>query len=129
MIPRARKNFLLRFWRKYLLRLPAVYYRGELQVIIKLMERRPADLMHIYFGHTGVHLLPFIKEWEQPCVVSFHGMDIQPRPEQSGYDEQMRDLLQTAAAGAGPLPFADAAVAGDGMPAGETSAESDRNPA
>ncbi len=76
-------------------RLPPVYYRGELQVLIKLLQRRPADLMHIYFGHTGVHLLPFIQEWDKPCVVSFHGMDIQPRPEQPGYDEQMRTMLQT----------------------------------
>ncbi len=94
-IPRARKNFLKRFWLKYIRRLPPVYYRGELQVIIKLLQRRPVDLMHIYFGHTGVHLLPFIKEWKQPCLVSFHGMDIQPRPDQEGYDEQMRDLLGT----------------------------------
>ena len=96
LIPRARKNFVKRFWLKYVQRVPAVYYRGELQEVIKLMERRPADLMHIYFGHTGVHLLPFIKEWDKPCVVSFHGMDIQPRPDQPGYDEQMRELLQTA---------------------------------
>ena len=96
LIPRARKNFVKRFWLKYVQRVPAVYYRGELQEVIKLMGRRPADLMHIYFGHTGVHLLPFIKEWAKPCIVSFHGMDIQPRPDQPGYDEQMGELLQTA---------------------------------
>ena len=66
------------------MRRPPVYYRGELQVLIQLLKRRPADLMHVYFGHTGVHLLPFIQEWTRPCVVSFHGMDIQPRPEQEG---------------------------------------------
>ena len=75
VIPRARKNFVKRFWLKYVARKPPVYYRGELQVILKLLRRRPADLMHIYFGHTGVHLLPFIEEWDRPCVVSFHGMD------------------------------------------------------
>jgi colanic acid/amylovoran biosynthesis glycosyltransferase len=95
LIPRARKNFLKRFYLKYVRRLPPVYYRGELQVLIKLLARRPADLMHVYFGHTGVHLLPFIKEWQQSCVVSFHGMDIQGRPEQEGYDAQMQELLQT----------------------------------
>jgi colanic acid/amylovoran biosynthesis glycosyltransferase len=95
MIPRARKNFIKRFWLKYIMRKPPVYYRGELQVLIKMLRRRPADLMHVYFGHTGVHLLPFIQEWKHPSVVSFHGMDIQPRPEQDGYDEQMRELLQT----------------------------------
>jgi len=94
-IPRARKNFIKRFWLKYVMQKPPVYYRGELQVLIKMLKRRPANLMHAYFGHTGVHLLPFIKEWECPCVVSFHGMDIQPRPEQEGYDDQMRELLKT----------------------------------
>ena len=93
-IPRARKNFLKRFWLKYLMRRPPVYYRGELQVLIKILRRRPADLMHIYFGHTGVHLLPFIEEWPHPCVVSFHGMDVQPRPHQEGFDAQMRSLLR-----------------------------------
>ncbi|MGB8168939.1 MAG: glycosyltransferase [Chthoniobacteraceae bacterium] len=95
VIPRARKNFVKRFWLKYLMRKPAVYYRGELQVLIKLLRRRPADLMHVYFGHTGVHLLPFIQEWARPTVVSFHGMDIQSRPQQEGYDDQMRALLRT----------------------------------
>ncbi len=93
-LPRARKNFAKRFWLKYVRRLPPVHYRGELQVVIKALERRPADLMHVYFGHTGVHLLPFIKEWNRPTVVSFHGMDIQPRPQQPGYDEMMRELLR-----------------------------------
>jgi colanic acid/amylovoran biosynthesis glycosyltransferase len=66
LIPRARKNFIKRFWLKYVRQLPPVYYRGELQVLIKLLKRRPANLMHAYFGHTGVHLLPFIKEWDCP---------------------------------------------------------------
>ncbi len=95
LLPRARKNFLKRFYLKYIAGKPPVYYRGELQVIIKVLERRPADLMHVYFGHTGVHLLPFIQEWSKPAVVSFHGMDIQPRPQQEGYDDQMRTLLHT----------------------------------
>jgi colanic acid/amylovoran biosynthesis glycosyltransferase len=95
LIPRARKNFLKRFWLKYVLQRPPVYYRGELQMLIKLLARRPADLMHIYFGHTAVHLLPFIEEWPKPCLVSFHGMDIQPRPHQEGYDAQMQEMLCT----------------------------------
>lgn len=95
LIPRARKNFLKRFWLKYVMRKPPVYYRGELQVLLKLLRRRPADVMHVYFGHTGVHLLPFIEEWPQPCVVSFHGMDIQGRPQQEGYDDAMRRMLRT----------------------------------
>jgi colanic acid/amylovoran biosynthesis glycosyltransferase len=94
-IPRAKKNFVARFWLKYVRRLPPVYYRGELQEVLKVLHRRPADLLHVYFGHTGVHLLPLISEWDRPSVVSFHGMDIQPRPDQHGYDTQMQQLLQS----------------------------------
>jgi len=95
IIPRARKNFIKRFFLKHIRRLPPVYYRGELQVLVKIFKRRPADLMHVYFGHTGVHLLPFIQEWDKPCVVSFHGADVMPRLEQADYDSQLRELLQT----------------------------------
>ena len=97
LIPRARKNFIKRFWLKYVMRRAPVYYRGELQVLIKTLRRRPADMMHIYFGHTGVHLLPFIQEWEKPCIVSFHGMDIQTRPQQEGYDTAMQEMLEAVA--------------------------------
>ena len=31
LIPRARKNFVKRFWLKYVMRKAPVYYRGELQ--------------------------------------------------------------------------------------------------
>jgi len=110
LIPRARKNFLKRFYLKYVRRLPPVYYRGELQVLIKMLKRRPVDLMHVYFGHTGVHLLPFIHEWGKPCVVSFHGMDIQPRPQQEGFDAQMQELLQTV-----PLVLARSRSLMDGL--------------
>ena len=95
VLPPPRKNFVKRFWLKYIAGKPPLSYRGELQVLLQLLGRRPADLMHIYFGHTAVHLLPFIQEWKQPCVVSFHGMDIQARPQQTGYDEQMRAMLRT----------------------------------
>lgn len=110
LIPRARKNFIKRFYLKYIRQLPPVYYRGELQVLIKMLKRRPADVMHAYFGHTGVHLLPFILEWNKPCLVSFHGMDIQKRPQQEGYDEQMQELLRTV-----PLVLARSKSLMDGL--------------
>ena len=88
--------FLPRYYLKWVRKMPPLCYRGEWQQLMRLFQRRPADLMHIYFGHTGVHLLPLIQSWPAPCVVSFHGMDIQPRPRMRGYDTSMRELLQTA---------------------------------
>ena len=96
MVPRKpRKNFIRRFWLKHVRKLPALYYRGELQGLMKIFRRREADLMHIYFGHTGVHLLPFIQGWKKPCVVSFHGADVMPREHQPEYEAQLRELLKT----------------------------------
>jgi colanic acid/amylovoran biosynthesis glycosyltransferase len=95
LVGRPTKNFLRRFYLKYIRRAEAVVYRGEFQVLDNILRRRGAQLMHIYFGHTGVHLLPFIKAWDKPCLVSFHGADITVREHQPGYAAQLRELLQT----------------------------------
>ena len=95
MVPRKpRKNFIRRFYLKHVRHLPPLYYRGEMQGLMKIFRRRHADLMHVYFGHTGVHLLPFIKGWGKPSVVSFHGADVMPREHQPQYEGQLRELLQ-----------------------------------
>ncbi len=96
LAPAVRSNFVRRFWLKYVRREPPIVYRGEYGVLNRLLQRRHADLMHVYFGHTGVHLLPFIQRWPRPVVVSFHGMDVQPRHDQPGYLERLRELLQAA---------------------------------
>ncbi|MEA3188684.1 MAG: colanic acid/amylovoran biosynthesis glycosyltransferase [Chthoniobacter sp.] len=97
MMPRKpRKNFIRRFWLKHVRKRPALYYRGEFQGMMRIFRRRHADLMHIYFGHTGVHLLPFIKGWEKPCLVSFHGADVMLRPHQPEYEANLRELLQVS---------------------------------
>ena len=95
MAPDVRSNFVRRFWLKYVRHEPPIVYRGEYGVLNRLLSRRNADLMHVYFGHTGVHLLPFIKRWPKPVVVSFHGMDIMPREDKPGYLDNLKDLLKT----------------------------------
>ena len=79
---------------KYLARAPALMYRGEFEVIRRVLLRRDPDLMHVYFGNTGVHLLPLIERWDRPCVVSFHGMDVQRRETERGYEANLRKLLR-----------------------------------
>ncbi len=96
LAPGVRSNFVRRFWLKYIRKEPPIVYRGEYGVLNRLLTRRKADLMHVYFGHTGVHLLPFIKRWPKPVVVSFHGMDVQPREDKPGYLDRLKELLQVA---------------------------------
>ena len=95
VLPRPRINFLLRFQRKYLKRMEPVFYRGEYDQLEGVLSRRDAQLLHVYFGHTGVHLLPFMRHWSKPALVSFHGMDIMLRNEEPGYNDRMRNLLKT----------------------------------
>jgi colanic acid/amylovoran biosynthesis glycosyltransferase len=90
----ARQGLLQRGYLKYLQRKPALIYRGEYEASRKILLRRDPALMHIYFGNTGVHLLPLIRRWDRPCIVSFHGMDVQSRPKEKGYEQRLRELLQ-----------------------------------
>ncbi len=54
----------------------------------------PARQGLIRRGYLGVHLLPLIRRWDRPCLVSFHGMDVQNRPKEKGYELRLRELLQ-----------------------------------
>jgi colanic acid/amylovoran biosynthesis glycosyltransferase len=94
IIPRQRMNLLRHGWLKFVKRRPPVVYRGEYQVMASLLARRGAELMHIYFGHTGVHLLPFIKEWDKPCVVSFHGADVALKEDIANYPAKLFQLFE-----------------------------------
>jgi len=93
VIPKRRTNLLVHGWLKFVERRPPIVYRGEYQTLDSLLERHGADLMHIYFGHTGVHLLPFIKQWDKPCVVSFHGADVAHKQEIKDYPAKLRRLF------------------------------------
>jgi colanic acid/amylovoran biosynthesis glycosyltransferase len=101
VIPKRRTNLLVHGWLKFVERRPPIVYRGEYQTLDSLLERHDADLMHIYFGHTGVHLLPFIEQWDKPCVVSFHGADVAHKQDIKDYPAKLRRLFDAV-----PLVFA-----------------------
>jgi colanic acid/amylovoran biosynthesis glycosyltransferase len=93
LIPAPRVNPFRHGWLKFVERRPPIVYRGEYQLLSNLLERRGADLMHIYFGHTGVHLLPFIECWDKPCIVSFHGADVMLKTESPDYATKLRKVF------------------------------------
>ncbi|MBA3272426.1 MAG: glycosyltransferase [Chthoniobacterales bacterium] len=101
LIPEPGFNPLRHGWLKFVKGQPPIVYRGEYQMLSSLLERRGADLMHIYFGHTGVHLLPFIQCWNKPCVVSFHGADVGLKQDIRDYGGKLRNLFEAV-----PLVFA-----------------------
>ncbi len=93
-IPRPRTNLVRHGWMKFVQREPALVYRGEYKMLVSILARRGADMMHIYFGHAGVHLLPFIRAWDKPCLVSFHGMDVARNPQVANYAGKLRQLFE-----------------------------------
>jgi colanic acid/amylovoran biosynthesis glycosyltransferase len=95
LIPAPGVNPFRHGWLKFVERRPPIVYRGEYQLLSNLLERRGADLMHIYFGHTGVHLLPFIECWSKPCIVSFHGADVMLKAESPDYAAKLRRVFHT----------------------------------
>ena len=94
LLDRPRSRLIHRGFLKYVARAPALIYRGEFETLRRILLRRDPDLMHVYFGNTGVHLLPLIERWDRPCVVSFHGMDVQRRETERGYEVNLRKLLR-----------------------------------
>jgi colanic acid/amylovoran biosynthesis glycosyltransferase len=64
--------------------------------IRRLLEESEARLLHIYFGHIAVHLLPLILHWRQPTVVSFHGADVIVELDKPHYRAATREMLAAA---------------------------------
>ena len=46
------------------------------QQLRDILDRNEAQLLHIYFGHIAVHLLPLIRHLAAAELVSFHGADV-----------------------------------------------------
>ncbi len=77
VISKPRTHALRRLWQKQMLGRPITIYRGEARGILAALHAAEARVLHIYFGHIGVHLLPLLEMCDVPALVSFHGADAQ----------------------------------------------------
>ena len=86
-------HFLRRFWFRTLRDAPWQISRNEVAQIERLLSENEAQVLHIYFGHIAVHLLPLIRHWPQPTVVSFHGADVLVDLDKPRYRAATREML------------------------------------
>ena len=86
-------HFLRRFWFKQLRDAPWRISDAEVRKLIGVLDEQKAELLHIYFGHIAVHLLPLIRAWPQPSVVSFHGADVMVDLEKPVYRVATQEML------------------------------------
>ncbi len=89
-------HFLRRFWFRTLRDSPWQISHREVQQIRRLLDENEAQLLHIYFGHIAVHLLPLMRQWRKPVVVSFHGADVMVDLDKPHYRAATREMLAAA---------------------------------
>jgi glycosyltransferase involved in cell wall biosynthesis len=86
-------HFLRRFWFRQLRNKPWQISSRELRALIRILEHAHAQLLHIFFGHIAVHLLPLIRVWPKPSIVSFHGADVLTDMEKPAYRRATKEML------------------------------------
>jgi colanic acid/amylovoran biosynthesis glycosyltransferase len=86
-------HFLRRFWFRTLRNAPWQLLPGEMAQIEGALAKTDAQLLHIYFGHIAMHLLPLIRHWPNPTVVSFHGADVLVDLDKPRYRAATREML------------------------------------
>src|SRR5436190_8152821 len=89
-------HFARRFWFKQVRETPWQISPGEVRKLRGVLEREKAELLHIYFGQIAVHLLPLIRAWPKPSIVSFHGADVMVDMNKPAYREATRQMLDAA---------------------------------
>jgi glycosyltransferase involved in cell wall biosynthesis len=76
IVPKPPMHFLRRFWFRQVRDTPWLISNAELRALVTVLSKMRARLLHIYFGQIAVHLLPLIRTWDNPTIVSFHGADV-----------------------------------------------------
>ncbi len=102
VIQLVRPNGLIRearrFWFRKCKQAPWQIYDWERREIEKNLSENKAELLHVYFGHIGMHLLPLLESKTCPCpvIVSFHGADVAVDMGKPAYIEAMKAVFSQA---------------------------------
>ena len=94
VIPKAPTHFLRRFWFRQVRDEPWQISKKELRALLRTLSETRSRLLHIYFGQIGVHLLPLIRAWKNPSIVSFHGADVMVDMHKPAYREATLRMLE-----------------------------------
>src|SRR5437588_4151463 len=97
VVAKPATHFLRRFWFRQVRDKPWQISSVELRALLEVLKKTDARLLLIYFGHIAVHLLPLIRAWPKPSIVSFHGADVMVdmnKPAYRAATEQMLDAVK-----------------------------------
>lgn len=96
IVPKPRTHQLRRLIQKQLLDQPITIYRSEAERLLAALHAAQARVLHVYFGHIGVHLLPLLEICNLPVIVSFHGADAQVDLHKPAHRQRTRRMFDLA---------------------------------
>lgn len=94
VVQKPATHFLRRFWFRQLRNMPWQISDTELRTLLNVLTGIDARLLHIYFGQIAVHLLPLIRAWKNPSIVSFHGADVMVDMNNPSYRQATQQMLE-----------------------------------
>ncbi len=95
IVPKGPWRWLRRIIQQQLLRRPLFLSHGETRRLRAELDANRCSLLHIFFGNTGVRLLPLLSDQTRrwPTIVSFHGADVLVELEQPAYRRAFLDMI------------------------------------
>lgn len=96
ILPKPATHQWRRLWQKQIRKRPISFYRSEARRLDAGLREVDARLLHIFFGHIGVHLLPWLRLRSLPAVVSFHGADAGVDLDNPAHAEATQEMFREA---------------------------------
>lgn len=96
VLPRPATRALRRLVVRQILHRPVQIYPGEARRITAAIREAGGKVMHLYFGHIAVQLLPLLRKAPVPVVVSFHGADALVDMDQPAFRRATLEVFERA---------------------------------
>ena len=95
VVPKGPWRWLRRIVGRQILGRPLFLSRNETRRLRAQLDAHRCSLLHIFFGNTGVQLLPLLADQTRlwPTVVSFHGADVLVELDQPSYRTAFLDMI------------------------------------
>ena len=94
-VPSGPLRWLRRIVHRQALKQPILLSPGEARRLRAELDAHKTTLLHIFFGNTGIQLLPVLREPSRrwPAIVSFHGADVLVELDQPAYRRAFLEML------------------------------------
>lgn len=96
VVPRGSGKWLRRLWQRQICRQPVTLSKDETRRLAAAVSAAEARVLHVYFGHIAVQLLPVLRQLKIPAVVSFHGADVLVDLDRTRYRGMALKMLERA---------------------------------